>query len=247
MKYYLRCGLVCFGITVLGVGRWLWRRGLTTADISPAMWSLIILAPILATIVVGTFGAGAKVPWGWRKTILWSFVGWMLALGAFIGAGSIYLWRQNQASEMPLDQAMNLYAGEAVERAKTEFGVSLDYSTDSLVELEGILEKLHQRNVTNALDEATLGSESQLWGAYIGGVFKKITPAGWQRDSEAAGPGSFPLKIKTSEFFPCGWVWKRIRNGKEDNTMQKFEFALRSLTQGVAAVTNDPGVTVLHP
>ena len=247
MKYYFRCGLVCFAITVLGVGRWLWHTGQTMADVSPAMWSLFILAPVLATIVVGTFAAGAKVPWSWNKTILFSFVGWMLTFGVFIGAGAAYLWQQNRRSEMSLDQSMTLHANAAVERARKDFGVTLDYSTDSLVELERILEQLHQRNVANAFDEATLGSESQLWGAYIGGVFKKITPAEWQRDSAAAGPGSFPLKIKATEFFPCGWVWKRIRNGKEDNTMQKFEIALRSLNRGVAAVTNDPGVTVLKP
>lgn len=246
MKAYLRTGLVCFVMTVLGVGRFLWQTGRTTADVPPLLWSFFILTPILATIVVGTFAAGAKVPWSWRRIILCSFGGWLLVFLLFVGVGGAYFLRQNQKAETSLDQLMTAHAGDAVERARTEFGVSLDYSPGSLVELEHLLERLHQRNVTNAFDQATLGRESRLWGAYIGGTFKKITAAEWRRNSEGAGEGSLPLKFKDgSECFPCTWAWKRIVNGNEDNVMYKFELELRALTKGLASVTNDPGVTVL--
>ena len=248
MRTYFRAGLVCFGITAIGLAKWLWQNGKTTADLAPLVWSVIILTPILATVVVGTFGARAKAPWNWTRTILFSFVGWLATVAVFSIVMLGFGWHLRRDMDSRLDQAMGVYATEAVQRAKTEFGVSLDYSTDSLAELERVLEQLHQRNATNAFDQQALGRESQLWGAYIGGVFKKLTPAEWKRDSKAAGEDSFPLTFRNgSEFFPCGWVWKRLQNGKEDNVMFKFYVSIKSLNKGGESITNEPGVTVLHP
>jgi hypothetical protein len=248
MNAYFRSGLVCLVVTVVCVAHWLGRTGRTTADLPPAMWSVLIFTPILATVVVGTFGSKAKVPWNWTKTIVFSFAGCLAVMIAFAAAMGVYGWSLARNTEESLDAVMDSYASEAVQRAKAEHEVTLDFSTDSLAELERLLEKVHQRHATNALDQQTLGLESQLWGAYIGGVFKKITPAEWRRDSKTAGQGSFPLVFKNgSEFFPCGWVWKRIQNGKEDNVMFKFAVALESFTKGAGSITNNPGVTVLPP
>jgi hypothetical protein len=126
-----------------------------------------------------------------------------------------------------LDALLVAHAEDAVQRARTEFGVGLDYSAESVQLVETCLAQLHARHQRQAFDERALGRESRLWGAYLGAVIKRLRPCTWQRDSQAAGEGALPLVFgQGNETFPCTWVYKRIKNGEEDNVAVKFQFLI---------------------
>jgi hypothetical protein len=126
-----------------------------------------------------------------------------------------------------LDALLVAHAEDAVQRARAEFGLGLDYSPDSVQHVETLLAQLHAQHRRQPLDERALGRESRLWGAYLGAVIKRLRPCTWQRDSQAAGEGALPLVFgHGDETFPCTWVYKRIENGEEDNVAVKFRFLI---------------------
>ncbi len=148
--------------------------------------------------------------------------------------------------KLTIDELFVGHGREAVEHAKQEFAVVLDGSEESLKALDQLVGKIHDKHITNALDEVTIGRESRMWGAYLGNVIKARFGGTWERDSDVNGPASFPLKIGSSQVFPCNWVYKRIVNGSADDLTIKHRVMTMSLTNGLPmsnAASNSSSVT----
>jgi hypothetical protein len=148
----------------------------------------------------------------------------LLALMAF------YVWRQSQRPPAPstlterdVADEMKLRAHEAVHSAANEFGIRLDFTPESVEQVESILAKIHERHAAAPLSDSDLIKESLKWGAYVGDVIRRVRSARWGVDSVVGGPGSFPIIYEDSgESFPIRWCHKRIVNGEEDNVWHKF-------------------------
>jgi hypothetical protein len=132
-----------------------------------------------------------------------------------------------------LDALMIAHADDAVRRAEDEFAIRLDFSADSVRQVEAILGRLHERHRQEPLGEVGLGREARLWGAYLGAVIKRLRHGTWRKDSAAGGEGSLPLVFgKQDETFPCAWAYKRIANGDEDNVAVKFQLLILDRDKG---------------
>ncbi len=126
-------------------------------------------------------------------------------------------------SQEQLQEGMRAVAAQAVEAARLEYGVSLDYSAASVERVEGILARLHEEHRRSRFSLAREKSEGWRWGAYVGEVILRISPGHWEMDHSVAGKGTFPVVVKRGDSFPIGWCRKRIVNGPEDNIWQKFQ------------------------
>ncbi|NLX06956.1 MAG: hypothetical protein GXY33_17600 [Phycisphaerae bacterium] len=116
-------------------------------------------------------------------------------------------------------------ADEAV-RIAADRGVTLDYSPDSVEQVESLLADLHQRRVDGRLSDDELGLLAHQFGAYIGEVLRRTYGGYWAEDHEVAGPKTFPIHWrKQGESFPVGWCGKRMLYGEEDNVWHKFQMA----------------------
>jgi hypothetical protein len=133
--------------------------------------------------------------------------------------------RATYASEN-VDQYMVSLSAQAVERASSSYGITLDYSPDSVKQVETMLATKYELQKTHPMTEQEIADAAHLWGAYIGEVIKHIHPAHWVRDSEVAGKDAIPLvyEDKSGESYPCAWVYHRLKNGEEDNVWVKFHF-----------------------
>jgi hypothetical protein len=112
------------------------------------------------------------------------------------------------------------YSTRAVEIARDEFGVELDFSDLTLREVDTILEDVGRRVSEENLDATEYGNA---FGFYIGEVIRNTEGEGhWQRDHEQFGEGCYPLFVRETAAFPLAWCWKRIENGADDNLVHKM-------------------------
>jgi hypothetical protein len=125
-----------------------------------------------------------------------------------------------------IDQYMVSLSAQAVERARSGYGINLDYSPDSVKEVEKLLATKYDLQKTHPMTEQEIAESAHLWGSYVGEVIKRIHPAHWVKDSEVAGKDALPIVYEdnSGESYPCAWVYHRLKNGEEDNVWIKFHF-----------------------
>jgi hypothetical protein len=118
------------------------------------------------------------------------------------------------------DEFIQWLSSEAIKDAEQN-NVKLDYSPESVRDVEKILGKLHQQYVQSPSSVAVMGI-SAAYGAYIGEVIRK-TEEGvrWERDDQM-GEKIYPLIWGTGHSYPMGWCQRRITDGEEDNVWVKF-------------------------
>lgn len=111
----------------------------------------------------------------WRKVVLFF-------LACFIVSAEAQQAQPLPFIENPTIKRMaERYASEAIEVSKSRFGVSLNYSAESINDVSKILDKLHQSYVArkgDMMDEEVM-TMSKSFGSYIGEVIRRRHGAEW--------------------------------------------------------------------
>jgi hypothetical protein len=120
---------------------------------------------------------------------------------------------------------------QTLELAK-ENGVTLDFSDDSIKEVEKLLAECHREYKKAKSDEGFHGL-ALMFGAYIGEVIRRKGFGGtWARNHPDVGEDSFPFHWRGADLFLYGWCVKRIFDGKGDNVIFKYKaLVLDKLTE----------------
>ena len=107
---------------------------------------------------------------------------------------------------------MEGYAHGAVEVAKNDYRQKLDFSADSINELDEIL-------VLVAEDpNIDLDYESRLWGSYLGEVLRRRYAGGWEMTQYPGGAVAVPaVEVRGSRLFPIMKVYRRLTMGDEED------------------------------
>jgi hypothetical protein len=138
-------------------------------------------------------------------------------------AGSFFLDRYQKAHQFSTGgEFTQMLATMAVKDAKENNHVTLDYTPESIHDVENILGGLHDQYTRNpsSVNANGLGSA---YGAYIGEVIRRSeVGAKWERDDPVAGEKSYPLHWGGRVSFPMAWCYHRIVNGSEDNVWNKY-------------------------
>jgi hypothetical protein len=146
----------------------------------------------------------------------------LVVIVTLLAAAWLHRRRSVPAQFQATDEMMHYLASEAVDIAAKSYGMKLDYSTESIAQVEAILGKLHDEYVEKKSTEGLQGL-AMAFGAYIGEAIKRSAPdARWGRDHPVAGEKSYPLHWLGGDSFPCGWCYKRMVNGPEDNVWHKY-------------------------
>lgn len=142
-------------------------------------------------------------------------------------------------SEIPIASVMQVYAQEAVDVAREQFQMTLDFSENSLEKVEEILAYLH-----NSLPKGIFGKLSgrrpsqdeiwqmaKVWGGYVGEVIRWHWGGEWITET-AAHPGTvITLRVFGTDIFPPAKVYKRLVNGPEDNIWHYYRVLKRGFEQ----------------
>lgn len=119
------------------------------------------------------------------------------------------------------DEFIQGLSSEAVKDALSNNQIKLDYSVDSIKNVEVILGKLNDQ-YEKAPSSIAVKGLSAAYGAYIGEVIRKAEPdVHWKRDDEM-GEKIYPLVWGGASIYPMAWCQKRIENGDEDNVWMKY-------------------------
>jgi hypothetical protein len=103
-------------------------------------------------------------------------------------------------------------------------GRVLDFSPESIHEVEAILASVHRYYRRTRKDDGLLGLALE-FGAYIvETVDRNYPPTGrWRRNHPDLGPDTFPYDWRGTTLFPVAWCHKRLLDGPGDNVVTKFE------------------------
>jgi hypothetical protein len=118
------------------------------------------------------------------------------------------------------DRLMSNEAEKAVKEAQEKFGIKLDYSLESVENVETILGKYHD---DPTLKEAVTNRTPLQYGAYVGEVIRRHKNGKWLAPKgKIEGPMDVQIKYGSGTSFPVNWCGKRVINGEEDNIWHKF-------------------------
>ena len=107
---------------------------------------------------------------------------------------------------------MEGYSRAAVDLAKRDFGHKLDYSSDSIDELDEILVQVGES------PELDLDFEVRLWGSYLGEVLRRRYAGGWEMTQYPGGAVAVPaIDVRGSRLFPLMKVYRRLTMGEEED------------------------------
>ena len=117
----------------------------------------------------------------------------------------------------------------AIKTGKLQFGESLDFSSESLEQVERIMSALHQQVKEGAPDKKLTDDQvtelSKLWGIYVGEVIRRYYGGQW---SLADGVPDLVLGGRNAS--PLAKVRKRIVDGPMDNLKYYFTSIMKVLS-----------------
>ena len=164
-----------------------------------------------------------------------------------LGVGLFFLKHRKEAHGLEFgstDEFIQFMAAEAVQDAAEKDHINLDYSVDSIKQVEEILGRLHEQyvKVPSSISAKGLGSA---YGAYIGEVIRRSEPgAKWERDDAVGGEKSYPIIWGTGvvlspyRIYTCqktihilADVWSRTRVRREKAVGEGFSRTYQAPTK----------------
>ena len=114
------------------------------------------------------------------------------------------------------------YAEKAVQEAR-EFNTQLDYSENSLMEVEVILSQL-AGNIPAAGTDDEVGEMCKTWGSYLGEVVRRRFGGEWSIETY---PGkqfaTLTLSVGANKLFPTMKVHRRLTQGADDSVWSFYK------------------------
>ena len=123
-----------------------------------------------------------------------------------------------------VQQVTEAYARDAVDFARNQFKLSLDWSDASIAHIETMLTVLHEQMAAANPTDEQIFQFAKLFGSYVGEVFRRNHGATWGMVTlegqsfpglNASGPAGL--------FWPWGRAQNRIKNGPEDNIWHYYQ------------------------
>ncbi len=138
--------------------------------------------------------------------------------------------------ELTVADMMAAYAEDAVDHAQSALGLSLDYSPESIRDVEAVLKELHAslpkgflgRILGKGPSAEDLDKISKMYGGYVGEVIRRTGGGEWGLDS-AIVPGQKVICLSkgNTKIWPPAKVFKRVTNGPEDNVWAYSEVVMK--------------------
>jgi hypothetical protein len=136
---------------------------------------------------------------------------------------------------------MHDFAAAAVETARA-MNVTLDYSEDSLQQVEQILAQLHDElrggdAAVRSLDHppakpstADMAEVSKLWGSYFGEVVRRRWGGDWSIETyPGASFATLTLTVSGGKMFPSMKIYRRLMEGEQDNIWSFYQQVRKKL------------------
>jgi hypothetical protein len=123
-----------------------------------------------------------------------------------------------------LGAMMEGYAQGAVEVARREYQQTLDFTAESINDLDEILVLVSED------PNIDLDYESRLWGSYLGEVLRRRYAGSWEMTQYPGGAVAVPaVEVKGSRLFPLMKVYRRLTVGDEEDLRSFYSMVTQRL------------------
>jgi hypothetical protein len=130
-----------------------------------------------------------------------------------------------------LNQLMRESADDAVKTSKEEFGIELDLSAESITLVDAIILKFLDTFNDQALEDNAVFTICNIYGAYVGEVFRKRAGGQWQYNLQDEEAPSIMLMHQENTFAFAGICYERLVNASNVSMHRYFNEALDAVTQ----------------
>ncbi|MGA8672630.1 MAG: hypothetical protein WB679_22325 [Terracidiphilus sp.] len=123
-----------------------------------------------------------------------------------------------------LGAMMDGYAQAAVELGSEGFQQNLDFSSESIENLDEILVLISES------PDVDLDFEVRLWGSYLGEVLRRRYNGSWEMTPYPGGAVAVPaVDVRGSRLFPLIKVYRRLTMGEEEDLASFFSMVTERL------------------
>jgi hypothetical protein len=142
-------------------------------------------------------------------------------------------------ADFTITNVMEAYAQDAVDMAREQFQLELDYSEGSLELVEKILSELHDtlpkgkssKSSKSKPSEDQIWRMAKIWGGYVGEVMRRWWGGNWTMGGARFSNEVISLETHDTVIFPPTKVYKRIVNGPEDNVWDYYRLLKQEIEQ----------------
>lgn len=129
-------------------------------------------------------------------------------------------------------QMMTAYPQDAVDAARSGFGIDLDFSPPSVERVEKILAQIYpsirrgwiRRLLHIGISDDQLDTICKMFGGYVGEVVRRYRGGRWAIIESPTGQGNVIALVNGDDkIFPPAKVFKRLAEGESDNVWFYFQ------------------------
>lgn len=124
------------------------------------------------------------------------------------------------------------YALDAVDTAKRNFKTELNFTEDSIKDVENILGHLHKTIPSSKPSNDLILDFAKQFAGYIGQVIKLNWGGEWKDERDYSIKNGPALKVKTQNLFLLSKVYRRIISGTEDNVWHFYQVIKGDIEEG---------------
>nr|WP_269468660.1 hypothetical protein [Alteromonas sp. ASW11-130] len=122
-------------------------------------------------------------------------------------------------------------ASDAVQTAEEEFNVKLDLTQDSVANVDDVLLSFVDKYHDKALEDNAVFTICNIYGAYIGEVFKKMIGGTWRYDQSNPDAPFVVLDVNENSYAFSGICYERLVNNSNISVKAYFDKALANHAQ----------------
>lgn len=128
--------------------------------------------------------------------------------------------------QQELDALMIDSADNAVETARSEFSIELDYSRASVALVDEIILQFITTFKDKALEDTAVFTICNIYGAYVGETFRKLAGGQWRYDESDPQAPFIVLDVGDRSYAFAGICYERLVNDSKVSVQRYFELAL---------------------
>jgi hypothetical protein len=167
------------------------------------------------------------------------------ALSLHKDLGLLYLGLEKTMTQVLITESMQSHATAGVFWAREMFGISLNYSEESLHDVEGILLKLRDRLPKHKLDRFLKGRVVRresleiaiVWGSYVGEVIRRQWNGEWTTGNLKKSKLLLtPLQVQDITLFPIEKIYLWLGQQRDGGLWEYYQ----SITQALQTSSSSP-------
>jgi hypothetical protein len=131
-------------------------------------------------------------------------------------------------NNLELLQLMTDSAKDAVLATKEQFNVDLDYSVESIALVDTVINAYLDVFKTQALEDKAVFTICNIYGAYVGEVFRDKVGGNWVADNNDTNQPNVYISIKENQYAFAGICYQKLVNDSQVSVQQYFELAAKA-------------------